>query len=54
MRVLARIEERFGLRLGPRVLMLDTLAQIAARCERQRLVDVAAPVRPTTGRLASA
>ena len=37
MKVLARIEARFGVRLGPRVLMLDTLAQIAARCDRQLL-----------------
>jgi acyl carrier protein len=35
MRVLARIEERFGVRVGPRALMLDTLSQLAAHCERQ-------------------
>jgi amino acid adenylation domain-containing protein len=39
MRVLSRIEDKFGLRLGPRVLMLDTLAQMAAHCERRRLND---------------
>jgi hypothetical protein len=34
--VLGRIEATLGLRLNPRVLMLDTLEQIAAGCDRRR------------------
>jgi amino acid adenylation domain-containing protein len=36
MKVIARIEAALGLRLNPRVLMLDTLQQMAAACDRQR------------------
>ncbi|MEO8078326.1 MAG: non-ribosomal peptide synthetase, partial [Acidobacteriota bacterium] len=36
MKVIARVESAIGLRLNPRVLMLDTLQQMAAACDRQR------------------
>jgi acyl-CoA synthetase (AMP-forming)/AMP-acid ligase II/acyl carrier protein len=42
MKVIARIETGLGLRLNPRVLMLDTLQQIAAACDRQHRAPVAA------------
>jgi acyl carrier protein len=35
MKVIGRIEAALGLRLNPRVLMLDTLEQIAAGCDRR-------------------
>jgi amino acid adenylation domain-containing protein len=46
MKVIARIEAGLGLRLNPRVLMLDTLQQIAAACDRQHGVPAASAGQP--------
>ena len=39
MRVIAEIQNVFGKRLNPRVMFRETLAQIAARCDRERAAD---------------
>jgi amino acid adenylation domain-containing protein len=36
MQVLGRIQSALGVRLGPRILIMDSLEQVAARCEQNR------------------
>jgi amino acid adenylation domain-containing protein len=47
MQMLARIEERLGVRLNPIVVMMNTLGQIAAEIDARKLAPVDAPKRST-------
>ena len=46
MKVIARVEQALGLRLHPRDLLLDSLEQIAASCDRRLQTAAAAAVLP--------
>jgi hypothetical protein len=48
MKVIARIEQALGVRLGPRDVLLDTLEQIAATCDR-RLRGAGVPAQASAG-----
>ena len=54
MRVIARIERTLGVRIGARALMLETLEQLAAGCERQLNAATGAAIPARTRRSAHA
>ena len=43
MKVIARVEQALGVRLHPRDLLLDSLEQIAASCDRRSRTGAAVP-----------